>query len=60
MKLVYVIDENYKNELLLQGFKLINETKIDNKTCWILKPKLNFDLKTLDNSKSFCNNKMNF
>ena len=58
MKLIYVIDENYKNELLSQSFLLLQETIIDKKPCWILKPKYKFDYSTLDSNKSFCKNKM--
>jgi hypothetical protein len=58
MKLIYVIDENYKDELLSQNFKFINKTQIDGKIVWIMKPKLNFDFSKLDNKKCFCNNKI--
>jgi hypothetical protein len=58
MKLIYVIDENYKDELLSQGFQLIQKTEIGGKTCWVLKSKNQFDFSLLDNSKCFCKNKM--
>jgi hypothetical protein len=60
MKLIYVIDENYKDELLSQGFQLIQKTEIDKKTCWVLRPKSQFDFSILDNSKSFCKSKLMF
>jgi len=39
MKLIYVIDESYKDELLSKGFKFIQKTEIDKETCWVLKSK---------------------
>jgi len=60
MQLIYVIDEKYKDELLSQGFQLIQKTEIDKKTCWVLKSKSQFDFSTLDKSKSFCNSKLSF
>jgi len=60
MKLIYVIDENYKDELLSQGFQLIQQKEIDKKICWVFKPKNQFDFSTLDNSKCFCKNKLMF
>lgn len=61
MRLIYVVDENYKNELLSQGFQLIDETKIDGHVCWVMKPrKEDFDFNQLNHEKCFCNDKLFF
>lgn len=60
MKLIYVIDKDYKDKLLSQGFQLIQKTEVDKKTCWVLKPKDQFDFSVLDDSKCFCKSKLMF
>ena len=60
MKLIYVLDENYKNKLL-KDFQLIEQTKVDGHICWVMKSKKeNFDCAQLDQKKFFCSNKLQF
>jgi hypothetical protein len=58
MKLIYCIDEDYKNSLLSTGFKLMQETLVANKLCWVLMPPKEFNFSKLDNQKCFYNSRL--
>jgi len=58
MMFIYCLDDKLKQDLLKQGFKLLNE--YDGKAVFIFDNKIKFDFSTIDNSKFLLSNKLNF
>ena len=59
-KFMKVIDEEFANKCLLQGLKLLNKDKIDNKDIWVfvVNKKLNFSKE--EKTKFILTNRLNF
>jgi len=57
---IYCIDKDIKDILLVKGYKMIRQTKIDNNHVFIFvyKPEIKFDI--TDKTKYFISNTMRF
>lgn len=60
MQLIYCLDEQTKDKLLLKNYKLIKQESMQNQTAWIFayKPEIKFDV--IDKTKYFISNTMRF
>lgn len=55
---IYCLDSQLKEELLKQGFKLLNQ--YDDKAVFIFDNKINFNFNKIDKSKFILSNRLNF
>jgi hypothetical protein len=60
MQLIYCLDEQTKDKLLLKNYKLIKQEPMQNQIAWVFayQPEIQFDV--IDKTKYFISNTMRF
>lgn len=57
---IYCIDEKTKDNLILDGFKFIQEEQTNGQTVWIFENRNNFNYSAYDKTKLLFSNRLNF
>lgn len=60
LKFIYCLDEVECKKLQAKGFKLIQETTINNQSCWVLENDLKIKCQQFDNKKMILSDKLMF